>query len=618
MSLTTSPRPGASGRRLPQLTPPLAVLCMSLGVAVMALASVLGFHGESGAGALFWLGVLTIFVPAAVTVVSADTGHYARVGIALWLGVSLYSVKLVSNAAFFRFFDEFSHTRTALDILSSGRLFEPNPLLPVSPAYPGLEVVTATLAHASDTTIFVAGCAVLLAARVVLVGALFFLFRELSGASRTASLATLIYACNSSFLFFDSQFSYESLALPLAVTAVWLSLRSPHSRSIYVLLLPCLAAVAVTHHVTSALLCLTLGAWCGIAWLQRHFGGTNTAPWQSAAVALVCVASWVVLGNAHATIHYLIDIFRPAGQQALELAQLHRAPKSGFSTLVPDLALPTWERAVGIGAVVLVAATIPLGLGRLRPRWTTLNPFIGVLAIAAVLYPVVQLMRFTAAGTETAGRSVEFLFIGVAFVVATGIEPVLARWQARLGNAVGSGPVVVALTVVFMGGIALPWAPYARTPGPYLPAADARSVMSDTTAAALWMKRTLGPGHRIIADRVSSQIFGSFGGQLPQRGTVGAVSVAEMFFTPSLTADGLRVLHDRRIEYLVVDMRIARGLPVDGYYFDTHEPGARTRRVPISRAALSKFSALAGVRRVFDGGPIAIYDVRGLERRVRR
>ena len=54
-------------------------------------------------------------------------------------------------------------------------------------------------------------------ARLIMMLALFLLFERLSGSSRVAGLAALVYCASPNFLFWSSQYSYQSLALPLAV-----------------------------------------------------------------------------------------------------------------------------------------------------------------------------------------------------------------------------------------------------------------------------------------------------------------------------------------------------------------------------------------------------------------
>jgi hypothetical protein len=64
----------------------------------------------------------------------------------LLAGVGLYMIKVMHSPIHFTFYDELLHYRTAANILETGFHFQENPLLPVSPLYPGLENVAVALA----------------------------------------------------------------------------------------------------------------------------------------------------------------------------------------------------------------------------------------------------------------------------------------------------------------------------------------------------------------------------------------------------------------------------------------------------------------------------------------
>ena len=74
----------------------------------------------------------------------------------------------------------------------------------------------------------------------------------------------------------------------------------------------------------------------------------------------------------------------------------------------------------------------------------------------------------------------------------------------------------------------------------------------------------------------------------------------------------LDIMRRAAIRYVVVDLRLARDLPVYGVLFEASEPDAWRHTTPIPLAALQKFDGLRGVTRIYDSGDIIIYDVRGL------
>ncbi len=114
---------------------------------------------------------------------------------------------------------------------------------------------------------FVAGLLVIGAAKLVIVLAVYRLLLLACRSERIASIATLIYLANPNFLFFDAEFSYESLALPFAVATLALvgvalqSRRGAGRRRLAALAALVGCAVAPTHHITSYALLVILAGW---------------------------------------------------------------------------------------------------------------------------------------------------------------------------------------------------------------------------------------------------------------------------------------------------------------------------------------------------------------------
>src|SRR5262249_37803989 len=133
----------------------------------------------------------------------------------------LFMVKVIVSPLSFTDFDAFLHWKTAEDITSSGHLFNTNPLLPASPFYPGLEIVTNALSTLSGLSIFHAEIIMVAIARLSMVLSLFITCELLTKSARTAGIAMMIYISNSQFVFFDAMFSYETLALPLATVLLF-------------------------------------------------------------------------------------------------------------------------------------------------------------------------------------------------------------------------------------------------------------------------------------------------------------------------------------------------------------------------------------------------------------
>ncbi|MEO8246771.1 MAG: hypothetical protein ABI622_06570, partial [Chloroflexota bacterium] len=98
----------------------------------MSLLRVTTAVPELATNLMFWVGLLLVVVPGALRLLSRQASRLERIGLLLLIAEGLYLVKVVRDPIAFTRHDELLHWRTAFDIISSGRLFESNPLLVVS------------------------------------------------------------------------------------------------------------------------------------------------------------------------------------------------------------------------------------------------------------------------------------------------------------------------------------------------------------------------------------------------------------------------------------------------------------------------------------------------------
>ena len=185
---------------------PALSLSGACGLLLVAVADTLSRSGTGWAEPLFWAGLLALVTPFTVRLASAEAARRERIGLVVLLGLMLYLVKIMHSPFGFTFNDELIHTYNVKRILQSGVLFRENPMLAVTPLYPGLETLTAAVALLSGLNPFDAGLLVVGAARLVLTLALFLFYEQASGSARVAGLATLLYMANSNFLYWGVQF----------------------------------------------------------------------------------------------------------------------------------------------------------------------------------------------------------------------------------------------------------------------------------------------------------------------------------------------------------------------------------------------------------------------------
>ncbi len=196
---------------------PAISLSLAAGLLIIAASDLLARQGLGGGELLFWIGLAVLILPPALRLTASRASRRERMAIVALTGLAMYAVKIMQSPYGFTYADEFIHAFNVTQIQRSGGLFQPNPILPVTPYYPGLEILTSALVSMGGLDVFSAGLIVIGLARLILMLSLYLFYEQVGGSGRIAGMAALIYASNPNFLFWSSQFSYESLALPAGV-----------------------------------------------------------------------------------------------------------------------------------------------------------------------------------------------------------------------------------------------------------------------------------------------------------------------------------------------------------------------------------------------------------------
>lgn len=608
------------------------VVAMAVGLLLIALGHHGGRQGAAWAVWLYWGGVVAVFLPTATRLAWPAVARSERIALLLLLAFSSYALRFLYAPTAFAEHDEFLHWVTAEDILRSGRLFLDNPLLPVSPLYPGIEIVTTALANVADLPVFAAAAMVVCACRITFVAALYCFYERLSRSPRLASVACLVYMGNSAFPSFDAQFSYESLAIVFLVLALMAETLALHQCGrerwrVSALTLAFLAGMAVTHHMSSYVAALML---VGLAILELLRPGPRAARWPVAAIAVAALAlpmgwSWL-MGNPSA------DYLGPLLESGLrELAAvLERSSGERELFVAKDGSrTPPILRLTAMAAVALVALGLATGFLRSlamslrdarRGRWRDITALATgrwrhswpvLLALVAVAYPLSIALRLTSAGWEIGNRMGPFVFLGAAFVVATALVFFCQGPRPSRGITAAVG---LALTCIFLGGY-VAGSGINAVRSPYRVSADAASVEPMGQEVAAWTRIWLGEGNRFAADRVNRLLLASYGAQEIETTLHGGSDLSGVFFSPRLEAAEVAAITRGGIDYLLVDLRLSLGLPLFGFYFDQGEAAGLDYPEPPDPKALLKFNDIPRVSRTFDNGWIAIFDVRSLRGR---
>ncbi len=561
--------------------------------------------------ALFVLGILLMFVPVVVRLLYPQASRFERVCLLCVAGLSLYLVQITNSPLHFAGFDEFLHWRTAEDIAQTGHFFQMNTLLPVSPYYPGLQIVTNALSSLSGLHIFYSGVIVLGVARLLIMLSLFLLFEQVTHSARVASIATTIYMTNPHFIGFDVQYSYESLSIPIAAFMLFILSRLdtiPYKHRMMTLLAwLVLVALAFTHHVTNYVFDVFLLLWSVTYLFQRPM---RVHRWKIASTALfgISAAIAVTFIPGSPVITYLSSYF---GGSLADLAHVFVGTSQARPLFVNNTGLltPFWDRWLIAASVGIITLILPCGLivVWLRHRF---NGLALLFALAVLAYPLSQLFRFTSFGEEIADRSAAFLFLPIAYIMATFITQF---WSTRRVNWRNTTFITLALSLVFVGGVILQGGPgLSFLPGPYLVSADNRSVEPQGIQDALWTYSHLNANNRIATDRINSLLMTTYGRQYAVTHLADNVNVSSLFLDSSVEPSDTKLMQTAHIRYLVVDLRLSTATPLVGVYFESGEPDAGQYTQPLPLSSLTKFDAVSQLNREFDSGDIVIYDVKEL------
>jgi hypothetical protein len=591
-----------SSRRLEAL----ATLLSCLGLLIQVIGYYYGWGGdEETAIGLWYVGFVAIVVPFAWLLLAPSRTGHQRLGAALAFGLIMYASWYLTNPIMSTRFDETLHVTTLVDMVDHGRFFYPNTMLPVSPHYPGLEFATAGVQWLTGLPLILCQVLVVLTARSVFILALFLLASRIGRSTQVGAATVLLYAGSAQFYFFNSQFSYQTVAIAMLMAALYILVRAydaeeerPWKELVAVQV--CLGGLAITHHLTSWLVLVLL-------WLLTFFfwrGGEERRyklTLITAEIATVVVLAWTAV-IAPLLISYLRPVFDEASSQLLTVLDGSNGGRE-VGTSSDGIAAPTWELMVMAGSIVLwclmllPAAWRAWRGGSLGPTRARYVP----LAIG-IAYPCLQLARFAPSAAEIADRASTFVTMAMALVVGAWLAPRLHTYGAL---------VVPGLVVLVMGGTLIGSGPdWQRVPGPYLAGAEQRSIDGQTVAVAQWVGTYLPEGSRVAADSTFNRLLPNFGPVTTITQPAGYDSMTPLFIAHSVDQQVLELILHNDVDFIVVDTRMVGQTVRSGCFFEAscgYGPDAAT----IQRDQVQKFEDQQGFDLILDG-PVRVYDVRPL------
>jgi hypothetical protein len=584
-------------------------LALLSGGAAVVYAYVLAARGGGEAYfAVFWLGMTAFLVPAAIRIASSSAARGERLFLVATVGLFEFLPKLLRDPSSPLYSDELAHWRQTEVVRNTGKLFAANPLIWVIQGFPGLHAVTAALGELSGLSTWSTAEVLLAALHMLTLVGVFLIGERVARSATVGAIAALIYAVAPNYVFFNSQFSYESLAIVLVIWCLVCVVvahdeqRSTISRRAWLGLAGVLALATVpTHHLSSYLLVSLLLALASLHTLRRRQAksGLTAELWLLTAVAGLAAVCWAVF-VAPDIGSYLGQPLEAAVKSVGSLLSGHR-PRALFkgSGVPQDPSVPIYEKLAAFLTPVLVVIAAAAAMSRIW-RERDYRPLVLMFAGLALAYFASVPFILTAAGGESAQRSWAFSYLGLAVVVAPVIDRLLRGARQRIAPV---ALLVAAFVVVLVGNVSADQNVEYRFPGPYVYGSDTRSLTGELRATTAWLDGSQATGLKVIADRYSGLALGSFGDEWVVTTSPG-FPVWELYSSdghpsPQLMAE----VAASGYSYLVVDKRMAEFKPLVGPYFNGSEPAG----FHVSRADLAALDRAPWLIKIWDSGNIEIF-----------
>lgn len=630
---TAIPRPMEGLTRHPTplvLTPLILLVAYLFGIgAVRAAYLVASGTVNTDYLLLFWAGFLAVLLATVAVGGRAQTREPTRWALTVAYGLFTFMPKYLMSVSGPGYFDEFGHYRHAQDILSKHSLDVADHYLPITKYYPGLEIVTGAVHLVTRLSVWHSGQLVIAVAHVMSIVIVWRLALALGVPARWAFIAGVVFSLNPGFLYFDTEYAYESVGLPLAMAAILfavLARRSARERNALLWsTATALTATAVvfTHHISAG---FVIAGLVGVALLVPTDSSRKTnriafaGPWLAGLIAGAVLTVWVTTA-AKSTIGYLEPhiqktltqlkdlILRrkerpsnpagaptgtgPLGTGPHSVAPFGGRPAPGTTGSQGGLfgasGLPTYEVILGLASPVLAAVAVA---GALVQAWWSRSARSAVLRrapflILGVAYLATLPIDLTSSGGETAHRLWTYAYYGVAIcVVSSGRVWVRLAERFRASHTMVWSAAFAALIAVAVGNVASGENIYYRFPGPYVFGTDTRSRTAETYQLAQWCNAHIPADTKIVTDRFTGEvIFADTRLQVPAPSDS---EVYKLYYEGNRATYGLRkYLRQNHFEYWILDMRIAYYNPVQKM-FETYRGPASVDGQLLLRAGDSR------------------------------
>jgi hypothetical protein len=482
--------------------------------------------------------------------------------------------------------------------------------------------VTTVIKNMTGDTIFASGNIIVGFAHSFLAIFLYLFFRNIcsENSEKIASFGAFAYFLNSSYIQFDSIFSYESIGLPLLVgclLAISLNttnkyVNEKNDDKIIFIQVIMIIGVTMTHHFSSYVLLLFMV----ILSISKKITKENNYKRVKIVTLLtfLIILAWTVY-SAQVMLEYYNGMIGTALKGILGLTMFNERVTEVLSDQMSDV--PFYELFIRRFVYIpLISILIFGGIGYLFKKKKIYNGYILSLATFCMLFFVSLVGMMTS--SFAVGRFFTYGFIGVAFILGLFIERIdrikMLLLDAGNTKSATSGLSIpffalVVVLLLLIGGVSLGTVPPFRGSYSNNSKIGQETMTTDLVHSALWSEKYLGRGNMFLSDAVSGTVFEHYGFQ-----KVSTYSAWDVFFPSTVDRNVSDHLDVYTIKYMAVDRRITSSISEMGYYFDSeelyikdHPKYGRTEPIPIE--SIQKFDNSSIFDRMYDNGNINIFKI---------
>lgn len=484
------------------------------------------------------------------------------------------------------YFDEKIHIAHAQNILDDGSFFITNSMNPPISAYPVTQSLLISISSLTTLSLYTSGIILLLACHFFTLFLIYKISRVLKLPTTFAILASVVYSIAPGFWFNGAQVSYQPVAFPIALGALFFLLKyltatvNGERKRYLVFYVTLTILTIVTHHATAIILGMFLvlgGIVCFFIKdrnsIKLSLLGLGTA---------VTSAGWYIVNNP-TQVDYLIP------SQAINALLVGNDGESTSRAAFSGSDLPIYEQLAGyVGPIIVfVVACTGFWLGRHLIKPVFMKYLLGVVLVS---YPLSFPFTLISETNVLAHRIWPYQYLAVSILAGIGLglgwkgyAEVYTKIKTAKFNFFRQKSftktsfskskesfiiTIISLLVIGIGNAALDGNDTLRFP---VSGSESKTVNNDTKILGAWFTSNYGNGARITGDTDTINDLHLYG----KTWIIKEVPLWELTFKEGNNFnDALGLMKLKNVEFFVVNTDILEKRPKRGYYYSTYEPNA--------------------------------------------